>query len=359
MKKKLNIAFAGWGTGWHVAPISSLIEYAQTKPEIMDHVWWLFWFGSNGQLEEQFANNFPWVQFVPIKSGKLRRYWTVRSTLENLRDVAYFNAGYIQSLYLLKKHKIDALFCKWGYVALPVSFAAASLRIPIIVHESDSHAGLVNKLVAKVAKYKFEWFAWSLPGATHIWQILSPKLLELDEDFEIFTGDQNRQNLLVMCGSQGSEAIFQALLRDLDTPWHIVKDMNILVVLGLLNTRYKKQFESHLNVQTFDFLDITQLAKLYSISDLALCRAWATSLAELEVYNVSKVIVPLASHDQPHNARWYRDQYGDIVIDQNNLPEIQNAIRYQLDNPRSEKNGDLKKIISAHKHIRNAFFDQK
>jgi len=352
--KKLNIAFAGWGTGWHVTPISSLIEYAHTQPDIMDQIWGLFWFGSAGQLEQKFANNFPWVTFVPIKSGKLRRYRTVRSTLENLRDAAYFNAGYLQSLYLLKQHNIDVLFCKWWYVALPVSFAAATLRIPIIVHESDSHPWLVNKIVSKFAKQNFDGFPWVLKNSTHIWQILSPKILEPDEDFEIFTGDLDRQNLLIMCGSQGSEAIFQTILTELDTWWQVVKNLNIFVILGLLNTKYKKQFEQHLNVQTFDFLDSVQLAKLYSITNIALGRAWATSLAELEIYNIPKIIIPLASHDQPHNARWYRDTYGDIIIDQSNLWEINNALQFFLDHPRVSKKTINNQILNTHQYIWSA-----
>lgn len=355
--KKLNIAFAGWGTGWHVTPISSLIEYAQTKPEIMDQISWLFWFGSAWQLEEKFADTFPGVQFVPIKSGKMRRYWTVRSTLENLRDVAYFNAGYLQSLYLLRQHKIDVLFCKWWYVALPVSFAAATLRVPIVVHESDSHPWLVNKIVSKFSKYNFDWFPWVLKNSTHIWQILSPKLLKPDDDFEIFTGDQDRQNLLVMCGSQWSEAIFQALLKELDRWWQAVKKLNIFVILGLLNTRYKKEFEEHLNVQTFDFLDITQLAALYTITDIALGRAWATSLAELQTYNIPKIIVPLPSHDQPHNAKWYARTYEDIIIDQTNLSELNNALQFHLDQPRKEWGIHKEKIFEAHKQIWKSLLD--
>lgn len=356
MKKKLNIAFAGWGTGWHVTPISSLIEYANSKQEIMDQVKGLFRFGSKGQLEERFANNFPWVTFVPIKSGKLRRYRTVRSTLENLRDAAYFNAGYVQSLYLLKQHNIDVLFCKGWYVALPVSFAAATLRIPVIVHESDSHSWLVNKIVSKFSKKNFDGFPWTLKDSIHIGQILSPRLLHPDQDLDIFTGNKGRQNLLVICGSQGSEAIFQALLRDLDTAWHSVKNLNIFVILWLLNTKYKKQFEQHLNVQTFDFLDISKLAKLYEISDIVISRGSATTLAELEYFQIPKIIVPLPSHDQPHNARHYRDAYWDIVVDQSNLNELWNVIQYHLDQLRKKGVSKNKDIFFAHQEIWRSFF---
>jgi len=351
MKKKLNIAFAGWGTGWHVTPISSLIEYAHTQPDIMDQIWGLFWFGSRGQLEETFANNFPDVHFAAIKSGKMRRYWTVRSTLENLRDVAYFNAGYIQSLYLLKQHKIDALFCKWWYVALPVSFAAATLRIPIIVHESDSHPGLVNKLVSKFARKNFDWFPDVLKNSTHVGQILSPNLMKNNWDMDLFTLDGNKKTLLVICWSQGSKAVFEEIRKQLDTWWQVVKELNIVIILWLLNKKYKKIFEPYIQVTTFDFLDSFQLAELYKITDIAVTRGSATTLAELELFGIPKIIIPLPSHDQPLNAAWYRANKWDIVVAQNNISEMIPAVQHHLEHAQNKSLRDNDTLLEPHKAI--------
>ena len=350
MKKKLNIAFAGGGTWWHVTPISSLITYAQSQPEIMEQVKWLFRFGSYGQMEEKFCKNLEWVTFVSIRSGKLRRYRTVTSTLENLRDVAYFNAGYLQSLYYLQQHKIDVVFCKGGYVALPVVLAAASLRIPVIVHESDFHAWLVNKIASRVAKKTFDWFPWVLENSTHIGQILSPDLLNPDEDIDVFTGKSQKKTMIVICGSQGSEAIFQALLSELDTWWQVVKNLNIVIILWILNGSYRKKFEPHLWVMTYDFLNAHELATIYEMSDLALTRWSATTLAELEYFSLPKVIVPLPSHDQPLNAAWYMDKKWDIVVQQDNLSELWAALQFHLDHPR-KKEESKKDFFDAHRTI--------
>ncbi len=359
MMKKLNIAFAGWGTGWHVTPISSLIEYAYTQPDILDQIEWLFWFGSRWQLEHKFADQLPSVQFVPIKSGKLRRYWTVRSTLENLRDVGYFNAWYLQSLYLLQKHKIDAVFCKWGYVALPVSLAAATLRIPVIVHESDTHPWLVNNIVSKVSKHNFDGFPNVLKNSTHIWQILSPKLLQKNNDLDTFTLDSNKKTLLIICGSQGSEVVFKQIIKELDTWWQIVKNLNIVVVLWLLNTQYKKLFAPYINVTSFDFLTSQELAELYHIADVAISRGSATTLAELEFFQIPKAIVPLPSHDQPINAARYRDNAGDIVVDQSNISELMSATQHHLDHPRKNIREKDEEFYAAHQKIREALLKSR
>ncbi len=350
MKRKLNIAFAWWWTGWHVTPIFSMVQYAKQNKDISDKIDKMYRFWSKWQLEEKFAKEEDAVQFVSIRSWKLRRYRTIKSTLENLRDVAYFNAWYMQSLYYLQQYKIDRVFCKWWYVALPVVFAAASLRIPITVHESDMHAWLVNKMASKVAKDNFTWFPWVFwQKGEEVGQILSGDLLASSEDMDLFTLQPDKKTLLIMCGSQGSESIFNWLLEELDKEWQIVKNVNIVVILWLLNTSFKKKFEPYLNVTCFDFLDAHQLATIYKQTDVSVTRWSATTLAEMEYFWIPKVIVPLKSHDQPQNAKWYQEKYEDIVVSQSNLQETSKAINFHLDNPR--KAWTNKNFFKAHKKI--------
>jgi len=88
----------------------------------------------------------------------MRRYITVLSVLENIRDFFKLLWGVVVALKKLKHHQIQKVFCKGGYVSLPVCLAARVWGIPIFVHESDMHAGLTNRLVAKVAKTVFTGF---------------------------------------------------------------------------------------------------------------------------------------------------------------------------------------------------------
>ncbi len=357
-KKKLNIAFAGGGTGGHVTPISSLIQYANDHKQLSEQIQQMYRFGSTGQMEEEFASKHDSVIFVPIRSGKLRRYWTIKSTLENLRDVAYFNAGYVQSLWYLQANKIDVVFCKGWYVAMPVVFAAASLRIPVIVHESDIHAGLVNSIAAKVAKKSFDGFPGVLKESTHVGQILSWDLLEKDEELDLFTIQPGKKTLMVMCGSQGSEAVFKRILEELDSEWQIVKNLNIVIVLWVLNTSWKKKFETHLNVTTYDFLNHHELATLFEIADVTITRGSATTLAEMEYFDLPKVIVPLPSHDQPLNAKRYAQHHDDIVVAQDNMWELFKAVKFHLDHPRKKKTRKTD-IFAAHKAIWESLLGDK
>lgn len=122
------------------------------------------------------------LTFLPLFSGKWRREKTLSALLKNLWDLWLLSLGIVQALRYLKKYRIDRVFCKGGYVALPVVFAAKILSIPIFVHESDVNAGLVNRIASRFAKQNFSGFPQVLPKAKCIGQILSDELLPKSQE---------------------------------------------------------------------------------------------------------------------------------------------------------------------------------
>ena len=59
--------------------------------------------------------------------------------------------GYFQAKKIIRKFKPDIVFSKGGFVTVPVVFAAAKYKVPVIIHESDMTPGLANKLAIKKA----------------------------------------------------------------------------------------------------------------------------------------------------------------------------------------------------------------
>lgn len=59
--------------------------------------------------------------------------------------------GLVQSLRLLAAIRPDVVFTKGGFVCVPVGLAAAVLKIPLVVHDSDTLPGLTNRLLARYA----------------------------------------------------------------------------------------------------------------------------------------------------------------------------------------------------------------
>ena len=72
----------------------------------------------------------------------------------NLRDGFKVLIGFFQSLFKLLAWRPDVIFIKGGYVCLPVGYAARLLKIPLVLHDSDAHPGLTNRLLSKVLHVK-------------------------------------------------------------------------------------------------------------------------------------------------------------------------------------------------------------
>jgi UDP-N-acetylglucosamine--N-acetylmuramyl-(pentapeptide) pyrophosphoryl-undecaprenol N-acetylglucosamine transferase len=312
-----HIAFTGWGSGGHITPIASLIEYGLQDTEIASQCK-LFRFGENNSLEQKICNQFAEVTFISVPAGKLRRYRTPQAIRQNMKDMWKWIQWIIIAGQQLKKKKIDHLFCKWGYVALPVCIAAYILRIPISMHESDTHAGMTNRLVAKMTKNRFVWFPWILAPSNPIGQLLSPRLLTPDQEFLFELEKITKPIVLVMGGSQWAATLFTRLLNYLQTA--AAGQFHFIVLLGSKNEVYTEQFAPYAWVTTLSFINQPeQMARLYQLSDLTITRGSATSLAEQHLFGIRKIIVPTPytwGNHQWWNGVWYRDTYGDLLIRQ-------------------------------------------
>lgn len=165
--KSYKIARAGGGTGGHTYPIQSLIQYAETTPAFQGKVSRHFRFGTAESLEEKTAHQLQKkiknLTFLPLVSGKWRREKNCSAFVKNIGDCCRLLWGICQSLYYLRKYQIDKVFCKGGYVALPVVFAAKLLGKEIYVHESDTRPGIVNRIASRLARVNFTGFPQVLP----------------------------------------------------------------------------------------------------------------------------------------------------------------------------------------------------
>ncbi|MDQ1343999.1 MAG: UDP-N-acetylglucosamine--N-acetylmuramyl-(pentapeptide) pyrophosphoryl-undecaprenol [Patescibacteria group bacterium] len=95
------------------------------------------------------------IDFFPIRSGKLRRYFSLKTLIEPINVCT----GFFQSVAILRKLKPAFVFSKGGYVSLPAAIAAKTLGIPVYLQESDAIPGLSNRSVGKFSKTVFLGFA--------------------------------------------------------------------------------------------------------------------------------------------------------------------------------------------------------
>lgn len=316
MKKK-NIAFV-WGWSWgHIQPIASLLDYAKQYTNISlqsnRYRFWQEWW-----LEEIYARRYNEVTFAPVLTWKLRRYWTLVSTWQNIRDIFLIIWGFFQSLYRLKKYRIDVIFCKWWFVCPPVAYAWRLLWIPVLVHESDTHIWLANRLILPISKTVFTWFWWIVDKEEVVGQILSPKLL-ISKSVELEWIDPTKSVVLVMWWSQWARVLYDTVTVAAEK--NDYKHYQYIFLLWTKSAELLEVYSKAWQIWTLWFVTQWAIASLYELSDLCITRWSASSLQEQQLFGIKKWIVPLPYTWWDHqtvNAKRYQKQYGDLWIPQDN-----------------------------------------
>ncbi len=351
---------AGWGTGGHVFPIKSLIEFLKQHPSYDERIEKLYRFGSKKSLEMKTCQDLQdrdtehKLQFVSISSWKYRRETYRKSRLKNIPDLFCFVFWIFQSIYRILSHRIDIVFCKGGYVALPVVLAAALLRRKIVVHESDTRPGLVNRIASRFAKTTFTGFDGALPKSKTIGQILSDDIII--EGHPEFT---SKTLVLVAGGSQGSKRLYQSLLHLIEFTPNLKENYEFFFVLGFANEDMLTQMDKFSHVHAYGFLSQKEMGELYNICDIAITRGGTTSLAEQKLYDMKQIIVPIPwTHDQYDNAKRYAKHYNDVRINQRDTDfeqQLGKAITYFKGFKKMRQQKDKKAIIAqAKKAVRES-----
>lgn len=284
-----------------------------------------------------FANYDPSIPIDVISSGKLRRYhglsrWHVLHPsilIPNMIDMMRVFIGFVQSFFKLISLRPDAIFVKGGYVCLPVGYAAKLLRIPLVIHDSDAHPGLTNRLLAPFAKKigtgaPLKYYAYSREKTKYVGIPIAEEFRPYSEEeqrqFKIDLGfDANRPLVVVTGGGLGAGKINDAVI---ESRQDILQYASILLISG------KGQYEQVLSRageaddwRLEPFIS-DGMARVLAAADLVVARAGATTLVELAALNKPTIIIPngmLTAGHQLKNAKVYQDNFAAIVMKEEEL----------------------------------------
>ena len=143
----MKILFAGGGSGGHFYPLIAVARAIKKIAE-REHIAKLeFAMMGDAPIDERILREEE-IAFVKIPAGKIRRY----ASIENITDAFKTLLGIVRAFWQLYLSVPDVIFSKGGYASFPTLFAARILRIPVIIHESDSIPGKVNAWAGKWAR---------------------------------------------------------------------------------------------------------------------------------------------------------------------------------------------------------------
>lgn len=336
MKK---IVLTGGGTAGHVTPNIALIPRLRELGYEIDYI------GSYEGIEKKLISDFG-IPYYGISTGKFRRYFDPK----NFSDPFRVMNGYRQARKILKQLKPNVIFSKGGFVSVPVIWAAHSLKIPCVIHESDLTPGLANKLcIPKAVKVccNFPETLKYLPEdkAVLTGSPIREELLKGDKEaaYKLCGFDNSRPVIMIMGGSQGASAINKVVR---DALPKLLENYQIIHICGqekmdnmLLTTPGYKQF---------DYVR-GELKDLFAITDMVVSRAGANAICELMALRLPNLLIPLplsaSRGDQLLNAASFESQGYSIVLQEENLDE--DSLLDALHELHSNRESFIKKMESS------------
>jgi len=310
------ILIAAGGTGGHVYPALAIAERLRERgvPVV--------WLGTRNGMEASAvpAAGFPveWVSVVGLRGKTL-----VERLLAPLRLLR----ACLQTWQVVSRHRPVGVLGMGGFVAAPGSLLAIVRRLPLILHEQNSVAGLTNKLFSRFATRIFTAFPNVLDGHKITQCVGNPVRKDVTEIAEpaVRLGERNdksKPRLLVVGGSRGARVLNQTIPLALEA---IAVECDVRHQCGVDDLKITTSLYSDRQIKADVQAFIDDMAAAYSWADLVVCRSGAMTVTELAAAGVASVLVPYpyaVDDHQTGNADWLSSADAAVLLPQSELDPV-------------------------------------
>ena len=318
MTPRCALIMAG-GTGGHIFPGLAVAE------SLRDNGWRVHWLGGKGSpgnpsMESQLVPPRGFA-FETIDFSGVRGKGPITLALLPLRLLKAF----WQSIQVMRRVKPQVVIGMGGYIAFPAGMMAVLLNKPLVLHEQNSVAGMVNKILAQVADRVFTAFPNVLKNAQWVGNPLRTAFLQQARPDVRFAGRSGPLRLLVVGGSLGAKALNSVVPQALA----LIPIEKRPIVTHQSGTKQIDELRANYQAEGVDanltpFIDDT--ASAFADADLVICRAGASTVTEIAAVGAAALFVPFPSAVDDHqtsNARFLVEQRAGWQIAQSELtPQI-------------------------------------
>ncbi len=310
------IIFSGGGSSGHLLPSLAIADALTKKDSSYQPV-----FICLDQPSETGALEAADKKYLVIHAGKFPRALSLQIFIFPF----LFLISFFESLMHLFRQKPVLIMSKGGFVSVPVCIAGFLVRIPIVLHSSDSVPSLSDRLIGRLATKICTGFPESVFPAR-----LQKKAIQTGNPVRqvVFGGSHaagqritgfsgKRPVVLIIGGSQGSVALNEAVEKN----FHALLDLADIIHLTGEGKAINKQHARYF-ARTSVMAD---LPHLYSFSDLVVTRAGAGVLSELAALKKAAIVVPLpgVAHDhQGRNAEFLAARQAVELLSQDHLSDL-------------------------------------
>ena len=257
-----------------------------------------------------------------------------RLTLENLLFPLKVVSSFLASLKIIKSFKPDVVVGFGGYASSPITLAAARKKVPVVLQEQNSYAGLANKSVARKASkicVAYEGMDKFFPAekivltGNPVRSNIKNLKQKHNDGLAHFDLDPKRKTILVVGGSLGARTINESVIQNLnqikDSPYQVIWQCGSFYYKDM---KSRMAGNSATNIHLVEF--IREMDMAYAAADIIISRAGALTISELCIVGKPVVFVPspnVAEDHQTKNAQALVSQgAGELVPDNMSVEKL-------------------------------------
>jgi UDP-N-acetylglucosamine--N-acetylmuramyl-(pentapeptide) pyrophosphoryl-undecaprenol N-acetylglucosamine transferase len=309
----MRLLLAGGGTGGHLFPAVALAEQLRSEEPAAE----VLFVGTERGLEYRLLPELGWpLRTIPM-SG-----WAGLGFGARVKALGGLARSLGQSLRIVGEFRPDVVVGVGGYASVPVLLAARLKGVPYLIHEQNAWPGLANRLLGRWAKRICLSFGEAGKAFRRAPLVVTgnPVRAAMESCPELPAG---MPMLLVFGGSHGARAINRAMVAALPRLDRWRGSLRIVHQAGAKEVdtvREGYRAADWMEVEVVPF--ITDMAATYAGCTLVVCRAGATTLAELTVCGRPAVLIPYpfaANNHQAANAAALASKGAAIMIEERDL----------------------------------------
>lgn len=315
--KPYKFIISGGGTGGHIYPAVAIANELKVRYPDAEFLF----VGAEDRME---------MEKVPQAGYPIKGLWISglqRSlSLKNLLFPFKLISSLWKSKKILKSFKPNVAIGTGGYASAPLLKVASNNKIPCLIQEQNSHAGITNKwLSGKVKRICVAYDGMEKYFPSNKIQLtgnpVRQDLLDISEKREeainFFKLNSKKKTLLVLGGSLGARTINSLISSSMD--YFSKLDLQIIWQCGSFYFETYKNMGTE-NVQVHAFLNRMGLA--YAASDFIISRAGALSVSELCLVGKPVIFIPSPNVSEDHqtkNAKSISSKNAAILIEEKEL----------------------------------------
>lgn len=304
MKKEYRIIISGGGTGGHIFPALSIADTIRSKhPEAK-----ILFVGADNRMEMQRVPDAGYdIIGLPIAG------FDRKNLLKNLKVLWLIFKSQRMAKKIIKEFAPQVAVGVGGYASGPTLKMAASMKIPTLIQEQNSYAGVTNKILSKRAKMIcvaydgmerfFPHEKIKLTGNPVRKSLLDMRANRKDAMSSMGL-DENRKCILIVGGSLGARSINEGVMANIELIREN-KDIQFVWQTGKLYFEEMKKRAAAAgkpdNLIITDF--VSNMANALSAANLVVSRAGAGSISEFALIGKAVILVPSPNVSEDHQTK--------------------------------------------------------